>query len=86
MRREWMLAEEVIGSPGRTRTADQRINSPSLYQLSYRGTEPVAGRGILEDGSRQVKATNTELPVCFRELAITRRSDAISDARIRRDA
>ena len=27
------------GSPGRTRTADQRINSPSLYQLSYRGTE-----------------------------------------------
>ena len=30
-----------IGSPGRTRTADQRINSPSLYQLSYRGTEPL---------------------------------------------
>src|SRR5688572_23638857 len=29
-----------IGSPGRTRTSDQRINSPSLYQLSYRGTAP----------------------------------------------
>ena len=28
----------IIGSPGRTRTSDQRINSPSLYQLSYRGT------------------------------------------------
>ena len=52
-----------IGSPGRTRTSDQRINSPSLYQLSYRGTEPVAGRGILEDASRQVKATNPELLV-----------------------
>jgi hypothetical protein len=27
----------LFGSPGRTRTSDQRINSPSLYQLSYRG-------------------------------------------------
>ena len=27
----------MFGSPGRTRTSDQRINSPSLYQLSYRG-------------------------------------------------
>ena len=31
-----------IGSPGWTRTNDQRINSPTLYQLSYRGT----GEGI----------------------------------------
>jgi Phage integrase family len=53
----------LIGSPGRTRTSDQRINSPSLYQLSYRGTEPVAGRGILDDDPRQVKATDTELLV-----------------------
>ena len=27
------------GSPGWTRTNDPRINSPMLYQLSYRGTE-----------------------------------------------
>jgi hypothetical protein len=26
------------GSPTRVRTSDLRINSPSLYQLSYRGT------------------------------------------------
>ena len=34
------LAEEgflVSGSPGRTRTSDQLINSQPLYQLSYRG-------------------------------------------------
>jgi hypothetical protein len=55
------VSEGVIGSPGRTRTSDQRINSPSLYQLSYRGTEPFAGRGILEDGPWQVKAMTTEL-------------------------
>jgi hypothetical protein len=28
-----------IGSPTRARTWDLRINSPSLYQLSYRGIE-----------------------------------------------
>ncbi|CUQ66600.1 protein of unknown function [Candidatus Nitrospira inopinata] len=27
-----------IGSPGRTRTCDQPVNSRLLYQLSYRGT------------------------------------------------
>src|SRR5690606_21711277 len=27
------------GSPGRTRTSDQLINSQSLYQLSYRGID-----------------------------------------------
>src|ERR1022692_3224981 len=30
---------DCIGSPGWTRTNDQRINSPTLYQLSYRGAE-----------------------------------------------
>ena len=36
-----VLREQIkeVGSPGRTRTTDQRINSPSLYQLSYRGTD-----------------------------------------------
>lgn len=28
----------LVGSPGWTRTNDQRINSPTLYRLSYRGT------------------------------------------------
>jgi hypothetical protein len=28
-----------IGSPTRARTWDLRINSPSLYQLSYRGND-----------------------------------------------
>ncbi len=27
----------IIGSPGRTRTADQVVNSHPLYRLSYRG-------------------------------------------------
>ena len=30
-----------IGSPGRTRTCDQPVNSRLLYQLSYRGTGQV---------------------------------------------
>ena len=32
-----------IGSPTRARTWDLRINSPSLYQLSYRGIDAGAG-------------------------------------------
>ena len=28
-----------LGSPSWTRTSDLRINSPSLYRLSYQGTE-----------------------------------------------
>ena len=31
------------GSLGWTRTNDQRINSPTLYQLSYQGTENQEG-------------------------------------------
>jgi hypothetical protein len=33
----------LIGSPGRTRTADKVVNSHLLYQLSYRGS--VTGYG-----------------------------------------
>src|SRR5262245_16271373 len=29
-----------IGSPGRTRTSDQLVNSQPLYRLSYRGIVP----------------------------------------------
>src|SRR6266853_958535 len=38
-RRWWMRND---GSPTRARTWDLRINSPSLYQLSYRGIEAPA--------------------------------------------
>jgi hypothetical protein len=40
------VALAINGSPTWTRTRDLRINSPSLYQLSYRGTEPA----IIGDG------------------------------------
>ncbi|CAN0559320.1 unnamed protein product, partial [Laminaria digitata] len=30
---------EKSGSPSWARTSDKRINSPLLYQLSYRGTK-----------------------------------------------
>ncbi len=33
------LMLEFLGSPTWARTRDLRINSPALYQLSYRGTE-----------------------------------------------
>jgi hypothetical protein len=37
-----MQAFVFFGSPTWTRTRDLRINSPSLYQLSYQGTaEPL---------------------------------------------
>jgi hypothetical protein len=32
-----MKLDQECGSPTRARTWDLRINSPSLYQLSYRG-------------------------------------------------
>ncbi len=35
-----------IGSPGRTRTADQVVNSHPLYRLSYRGMITNADFGI----------------------------------------
>ncbi len=42
-----------IGSPGRTRTCDQPVNSRLLYQLSYRGTRQfIFGMPILaKDGN-----------------------------------
>ena len=33
-----------IGSPGRTRTCDHSVNSRTLYQLSYRGTNIFVSR------------------------------------------
>src|SRR5437763_4783693 len=33
------LVKRAVGSPTRARTWDLRINSPSLYQLSYRGPD-----------------------------------------------
>ena len=45
--------EMKIGSPSWTRTNDPRINSPLLYQLSYRGSG-FSGRGIVGQGCVQV--------------------------------
>src|SRR5579875_1183655 len=45
---------QAAPSPGRTRTSDQAVNSRSLYQLSYRGSErPISPRAatLLEAGS-----------------------------------
>src|SRR5262245_13080654 len=45
--RRWMSADTCgrgNGSPGWTRTNDQRINSPTLYRLSYRGTDRTGAR------------------------------------------
>ena len=36
------LIENSLGSPTWTRTRDLRINSPSLYQLSYQGMKRCA--------------------------------------------
>ena len=40
---------ETASSPTRTRTLDTRINSPLLYQLSYRGSFV---RGLIRRGGR----------------------------------
>lgn len=37
-----------FGSPSRDRTCDLRINSPSLYRLSYRG------KNIILDGFKKI--------------------------------
>ena len=39
-----MKASKTDGSPGWTRTSDLRINSPTLYRLSYRGTGGITER------------------------------------------
>src|SRR5262249_21675054 len=36
----WKTASVQYGSPGRTRTSDQLVNSQPLYRLSYRGIVP----------------------------------------------
>ena len=59
-----------IGSPGRTRTCDQPVNSRLLYQLSYRGTrQSVFGRSILakDIGWREIFfcQDNARLPGLF---------------------
>ena len=43
----------LFGSPGRTRTADKVVNSHLLYQLSYRGIEPVYQTGWTETESTE---------------------------------
>ena len=42
---EGFVYEKGCGSPGRTRTCDQPVNSRLLYQLSYRGTKTSVREG-----------------------------------------
>jgi hypothetical protein len=44
---------ETFGSPTWARTRDLRINSPSLYRLSYRGTEEARILDILAGAVKQ---------------------------------
>lgn len=43
-----------FGSPSRTRTYDLGINSPALYQLSYRGTEPGAAYSLVRQPCKPI--------------------------------
>jgi hypothetical protein len=55
-RTSFYLTPDLVGSPGRTRTSDQAVNSRSLYQLSYRGSErPNIGAPPLEAGSDEIR-------------------------------
>ena len=65
------------GSPGRTRTSDKRINSPLLYQLSYRGTASQA-RQVFSNTipvSQGAFAVNTD-GIDFLSLARQKKSGA----------
>ncbi len=44
----------IFGSPTWARTRDLRINSPSLYRLSYRGTEEPRILDIWTKGVKQM--------------------------------
>jgi hypothetical protein len=54
----------LVGSGGRTRTYNQRINSPLRYRLRYAGalgTEPTIWRmrgGLVKCGSARIKPAN----------------------------
>jgi hypothetical protein len=46
---DWAFCFETLGgSPTWARTRDLRINSPALYQLSYRGTSAAEKRNYME--------------------------------------
>lgn len=44
--------EGEIGSPGRIRTADQRINSPLVYPCIYRGISIHSSCRLLKTGRK----------------------------------
>ena len=44
---------EIFGSPSWVRTSDLRINSPSLYRLSYRGIKDTKYIGGFESLARE---------------------------------
>ena len=55
---------EIFGSPSWVRTSDVRINSPSLYRLSYRGIKDTKYIGDFESLAREF-LENTINTVCF---------------------
>src|ERR1700738_1798177 len=65
------------GSPGRTRTSDQAVNSRSLYQLSYRGSERLmqarASVYVLRDIGQRVGRLQDENIRHSEELAAVQR-------------
>src|SRR5690606_39529897 len=46
--RKGLISLTILGSPSWTRTSDLRINSPSLYRLSYWGAEKITITRIFE--------------------------------------
>src|SRR5574338_1124891 len=53
----WTLCFKSLGSPTWARTRDLRINSPSLYRLSYRGINELAIIGTALAGVKLESAT-----------------------------
>ena len=69
----------MSGSPGRTRTSDQLINSQPLYQLSYRGMvfdwNPCRFRRTQEGGdSRSGPRRSQAVSTRFRRLIASSRA------------
>ena len=71
------LSHELCGSPSWVRTNDLRINSPSLYRLSYRGIEEGNYTQLMK-GTQEIKRN---FLVVFRNLEA--RDDLVHWVRLR---
>ena len=73
----------MFGSPGRTRTCDQPVNSRLLYQLSYRGTrQSVVGLRILakDVGWGETFLYQNNRSPCLRLIRYTSKSSVSSSS------